>query len=162
MNANNRSYNDFNRKDLFTQHHRRMHTPWTPANKPPSKKANEEFEEGLEEVRLRCWRETRKAPTSSQCIFCPKRFEGATAWDDRMEHVGKHFERNEKEREGRDGGEDVELREWALREGIVLDCGNRGFWLDGYHRKRDMSKAAPTPRARGGRAVEVDADGDDE
>jgi hypothetical protein len=128
----NRSYNDFNRKDLFTQHHRRMHTPWSPANKPLSKKVSDDFEEGLEAVRQRCWQERRQAPKKSKCIFCAHSFVGETAWEERMEHIGKHFERadREKKRLGR-GEEDLDLRDWAVREGIVVDCGEGGFWLDG-------------------------------
>ena len=130
--GNNRTYNDFNRKDLFTQHHRRMHTPWTPASKPPSKKASMDFEEALEEVRQRCWTERRQAPKKSQCIFCDRRFEGDQAWEERMEHIGKHFEKAEREKHDLgQGGEDPELRLWALQEGIVIDCGDKGLWLDG-------------------------------
>jgi hypothetical protein len=129
---NHRSYNDFNRKDLFTQHHRRMHTPWSPANKPLSKKVHDDFEEGLEAVRQRCWQERRQAPKKSTCIFCALGFVGENAWEERMEHIGKHFERadREKKRLGR-GDEDLELRAWALKEGIVIDCGEKGFLLDG-------------------------------
>ena len=49
-----------------------------------------------------------------------------------MEHIGKHFERADREKKGLGGGdEDLELRAWAVREGIVVDCGEGGFWLDG-------------------------------
>lgn len=124
------TYNDFNRKDLFTQHHRRMHTPWSAGQ--PSTKTRVDFEAGLEAVRKRCLRERRKAPARSTCGFCRKVF---GLWEDRMEHVGKHFEG--KEREGEDGPdveeeeEDEDLRDWAVREGIVKNCGEKGFWLAG-------------------------------
>ncbi len=165
-----RTYNDFNRKDLFTQHHRRMHVPWTPANKPPSKQAHDKFEEGLEEVRMRCWHERRKAPRKSQCIFCPVRFEGETAWEERMEHIGKHFETAEREKRDLGAGEeDAELRSWAVHQGIVVDCGDGGCWLDGLQNIRRPGKAVISGMARRGKAVnggdladEEDAAGDDE
>ena len=163
-----RTFNDFNRKDLFTQHHRRMHTPWTPANKPPSKTVNEEFEEGLEEVRLRCWRERRQGPKRSQCIFCHLRFEGESAWEERMEHIGKHFEKAEREKKDLgEGKEDPELRVWALEQGIAVDCGDRGCWLDGMQgsRRTEEELTASTPK-RGkvleAGDVEEDAVGDEE
>ena len=48
-------YNEFNRKDLFTQHVRRMHGP----GKTASKVANDAFEDALEATRQRCWRHQR-------------------------------------------------------------------------------------------------------
>ncbi len=164
-----RTYNDFNRKDLFTQHHRRMHVPWTPANKPPSKQAHDNFEEGLEAVRARCWHERRKAPRKSQCIFCSVRFDGETAWEERMEHIGKHFEKAEREKKDLGAGEeDAELRSWALHQGIIVDCGDGGCWLDGLQGSTRARKAAPSGMTRRGNAVngdaadEEDAAGDDE
>jgi len=41
-----------------------------------------------------------------------------------MEHVGKHFERGETRAET----EDVDLRAWALQEGIITPDGN-GKWI---------------------------------
>ena len=107
-------YNDFNRKDLFTQHLRRMHSPWdpkvpqpmsTPATsntskmvsrnqKPytPSQQEKVSFEASLEPIRQRCWHQSRYPPRRSVCGFCHKSFEGESSWDDRMEHVGRHLE----------------------------------------------------------------------
>lgn len=168
-NGGTRTYNDFNRKDLFTQHHRRMHVPWTPANKPPSKQAHDDFEESLEAVRQRCWHEKRKAPKKSQCIFCHVRFEGETAWEERMEHIGKHFEKAEREKkELGEGREDPELKLWALDQGLIVDCGDRGCWLDGLQGNRRAGKSMPSGMARRGKVVnddvggEEDAAGDDE
>lgn len=48
-----------------------------------------------------------------------------------MEHIGKHYEKEEREKTGLgEEKEDVELREWALEQGIVVDCGDKGLWLD--------------------------------
>lgn len=56
-------------------------------------------------------------------------FEGDSAWDDRMEHVGKHLEKGETEEAEDDG-----LRQWMADEGLlvkksgnwqVVGCGSR-------------------------------------
>jgi hypothetical protein len=118
---------DFIRKDLFTQHHRRMHCPW-PSHSyahPPSAKAKEEFEQSLEEVRRRCWVKVRDPPNESWCGYCGRTFEGPGSWEERMEHVGRHLERGDFP--GFDGGprgideerEDEKLREWLLDEGLL-------------------------------------------
>ncbi|KAL4900732.1 hypothetical protein BDW74DRAFT_161453 [Aspergillus multicolor] len=117
--------NDFNRKDLFIQHQRRMHAPWStnPSNpKPVSRKGSstsqaekDSFDASLEEVVKRCWRQLREPPTLSRCGFCTMEFSGANAWKERMEHVARHFEK-------RDPGperEDLPLRQWAENNGVV-------------------------------------------
>ena len=139
-------YNDFNRKDLFTQHHRRMHVPWAASgSKAPSKKAHEDFESSLESVRQQCWIQRRQPPQHCGCIFCDWKAEGSTAWEERMEHVGKHFEKADRARDDIGfGDEDLELRRWALQEGIVVDKGNKGLLLDNF----SISSSIPVPRAR--------------
>jgi hypothetical protein len=154
----NRTYNDFNRKDLFTQHHRRMHTPWPQSHKPPSKEANEGFEQGLEAVRQRCWRQERQPPKKSDCIFCHVRFEGDSAWEERMEHIGKHFEKSDRDKKAMgEAKEDVELRIWALEQGIIVDCGKRGYWLTGLQDIRGSGKAVSAAMSKQARAMESDA-----
>ncbi|KAJ5900140.1 Sybindin-like family protein [Penicillium taxi] len=113
--------NDFNRKDLFTQHHRRMHVPWMQPGmrRVPTDADYEEFEESLEEVRQRCFHELRQVPQQSSCVFCSRTFSGKSSWDTRMEHVGRHFERDDPENL-REEAEDVALRDWGLREGILV------------------------------------------
>ncbi|KAL2367904.1 hypothetical protein RJ035_000582 [Blastomyces gilchristii] len=112
---NLRSPNDFNRKDLFTQHQRRMHSPWASSNRvSPSKQEQDAFDKSLEKVRKRCWIERRKAPRRSICTFCGREFSGTYCWDDRMEHVGKHYGKRDVET-----CEDVALREWAVQEGVL-------------------------------------------
>lgn len=123
-----RVYNDFNRKDLFTQHHRRMHKPETgPGSGPitPSNAADKDwrvFEDSLEEVRNRCWMEKRKPPQRSTCGFCGRVFEGEGSWNERMEHVGGHFSRDIVE--AKEEREDEDLTNWALEQGIIKDGGN--------------------------------------
>ncbi|KAJ5875093.1 uncharacterized protein N7473_012440 [Penicillium subrubescens] len=118
--------NDFNRKDLFTQHQRRMHAPWLQAGRrrTPTDTEHAAFETGLEEVRRRCWHGLRTLPQQSHCGFCREVFSGEGSWDVRMEHVGRHFERDDRQELGHEE-EDVALREWGLREGIlsIVDGG---------------------------------------
>ncbi|KAL4960886.1 putative C2H2 finger domain protein [Aspergillus stella-maris] len=122
--------NDFNRKDLFIQHQRRMHSPWsqtsnadTGAAPGPGFKTNrdtpkiekEAFEATLESVTKRCWQQLRTPPTLSRCGFCNMEFRGANAWKERMEHVARHLEK-------RDPGperEDEPLRAWAEENGVI-------------------------------------------
>ena len=111
-------HNDFNRKDLFTQHLRRMHAPW--GKKNPTAAQKRDFEDQLEDVRQRCVIEKRNVPSKSGCNFCERFFDGVGSWEDRMEHVGKHFEKGEVE----DREDDV-LQAWALSTGIIRP-GSRG------------------------------------
>lgn len=112
--------NDFNRKDLFTQHQRRMHAPWLQSGqrRTPTDGEHAAFETSLEEVRQRCWHGLRQPPQQSHCGFCREAFVGDGSWDARMEHVGRHFEREDRLSLGEEV-EDLSLREWGLREGIL-------------------------------------------
>lgn len=114
--------NDFNRKDLFTQHQRRMHAPWLRSNRRRTATEAEStaFEESLDEVRQRCWHQLRHPPHQSHCGFCRELFVGSGSWDARMEHVGRHFEREDRLGEEL---EDLSLREWGLREGVLTLVG---------------------------------------
>lgn len=120
-------YNDFNRKDLFTQHHRRMHRP----ESGPGSNANAEtnssdwraFEDSLEEVRARCWQERRKPPARSTCGFCGKVFDGDNSWNERMEHVGGHYSRDLPEA-AKEEREDEDITHWAVAEGILKEGPN--------------------------------------
>lgn len=123
--------NDFNRKDLFTQHLRRMHPPWlqdgrTTQPRSPLNKEREAFERSLDDIRERCWHQQRKPPVRSQCGFCGQNFRGEYSWDERMEHVGRHHERDEQPAVEM---EDVGLREWAIREGIIRPVEGKGWIL---------------------------------
>ncbi|KAI2479076.1 hypothetical protein Ptr902_09287 [Pyrenophora tritici-repentis] len=88
-------YNDFNRKDLFTQHLRRMHA--APKDKTSSNHPEKYpvTEDNLVEIQTRCHLPLRCAPQCSKCLFCDKTFQGATSWDERMEHVGHHLEKDQ-------------------------------------------------------------------
>ncbi|PWY89090.1 hypothetical protein BO70DRAFT_359410 [Aspergillus heteromorphus CBS 117.55] len=116
--------NDFNRKDLFTQHQRRMHAPWVARNRkhPETDQERDEFEQSLEAVRERCWHEQRKPPSQSCCGFCGQHFSGARSWNERMEHVGRHYEKGDLQYEA----EDLLLRQWAMEEELIQRVG--GEW----------------------------------
>lgn len=49
-------------------------------------------------------------------------FEGEGAWDDRMEHVGKHLEKGDTGEVEDDG-----LRQWMAEEGLLVQ--KNGQWL---------------------------------
>lgn len=119
----NRVANDFNRKDLFTQHQRRMHAPWMRDKRDPTETEKNDFEQSLDDVRARCWHEQRKPPLRSRCGFCGRSFVGPQSWDERMEHVGRHFEKDQQQLGPE--AEDVELRKWAVDEGLVRLAGGR-------------------------------------
>ena len=124
-------FNDFNRKDLFTQHLRRMHSP------PPSSSAAEkaEFNTSLENVTRNCFMAIRNSPPRSVCGFCNTNathevaFEGQGAWEARMEHVGRHLESGH----GRGGKwvEDQGLKDWLVSEGLIEGNDKNGWWLVG-------------------------------
>jgi hypothetical protein len=113
----NTIYNDFNRKDLFTQHLRRMHMP-DPSRSPPStdkfksksssmstfkestRKENEKEKEKDKAVPLppdllalhtSAYFQIRQPPTSATCHVCHAGFEGDSAWERRIECLGSHF-----------------------------------------------------------------------
>ncbi|KAL4980959.1 hypothetical protein BDW66DRAFT_123590 [Aspergillus desertorum] len=131
--------NDFNRKDLFIQHQRRMHSPWSTNSSTPksarktssaSQSEKDNFEASLDTVVKRCWRQLREPPTLSHCGFCDMEFRGVNAWKERMEHVARHYEK-------RDSGpekEDLPLRNWAEENGIVR-CVDGEWRLFGLCRK---------------------------
>lgn len=121
-------YNDFNRKDLFTQHHRRMHKPdsipnTNSANPDPNSSDWRAFEDSLEEVRARCWQEKRKPPQRATCGFCGRVFEGEGSWNERMEHVGSHYARDLPEA-SKEEREDEDLTNWSIAQGIIKEAPN--------------------------------------
>ncbi|KAJ8123492.1 hypothetical protein ONZ43_g575 [Nemania bipapillata] len=125
----------FNRKDLYTQHLRRMHVPAHLKNKVKSKTHVPEWEEQQrirqdEAIRTRC-----HLPTHMRCpaANCTVVFQGTNAWDDRMEHVAKHLEKVAAGTEPPlpfGGNEDSTLVDWATSPEIgILRKGERGKWM---------------------------------
>jgi hypothetical protein len=113
-------HNDFNRKDLFTQHMRRMHAPAASC----SAGERHAFNAGLEAASRRCLMDIRRPPPRSVCGYCPAgppghetAFEGPGSWESRMEHVGRHLESGHGV--SKRWREDVGLRAWMVEEGLV-------------------------------------------
>lgn len=168
-------HNEFNRKDLFTQHVRRMHGPGQSrsSHKNMTSAETNEFEVQIEAIRQRCWVQLRNPPPRSFCGFCRFEheqqqkqqhdhiingldiqsglggmvdmvFEGDGAWDDRMEHVGKHLEKGETGEAEDDG-----LRQWMVDEGLLLK--NNGKWqVVGCGSRRSNLKANNNLGSRSG------------
>ncbi|CAK7228252.1 hypothetical protein SCUCBS95973_006816 [Sporothrix curviconia] len=136
----------FNRKDLFTQHLRRMHTPAhvkklmkqaKNANKPPNHPAILEWENKMKELQQAGIKPRCRLPDFMSCPSpgCGVDFHGSNAWDDRMEHVARHLEGAAAGREtlvtfGRKS--DPTLTDWATRPevGIAKRIGPNAWCLD--------------------------------
>ncbi|KAL8745447.1 MAG: hypothetical protein Q9190_002408 [Brigantiaea leucoxantha] len=176
------SHNDFNRKDLFTQHLRRMHGPGSSA----SKTEQERFGRELEDIKRRCWKPLRETPRKTVCGFCASAsassasasasasssssgglkkkeyvFEGSGSWDDRMEHVGRHLEKGDD-----DEVEDVGLREWMVAEGLLEHVVGGGWRVYGSGAGRRRGRGCGSGSISGKQEEEdigeEDAMGDDE
>lgn len=124
----------FNRKDLYTQHVRRMHKPAhiskhasssssssskKSTNTPPSP-ATAAWDEQIKRYQTQATRPRCQLPTYMECPAsgCGQHFEGDNAWDHRMEHVAQHLERAASGEEApiSFGGEgDETLMGWATR-----------------------------------------------
>jgi hypothetical protein len=121
--------NEFNRKDLFTQHLRRMHAPF--AIKKSIAKGDSriqvEWEAHVKEMQQSCLVIRRQPPMKSACpkAECQTVFEGVGSWDEWTEHVGRHMERDEAQRMG----VDPLLADWALDENIIEQREDGGYKL---------------------------------
>lgn len=133
-------HNDFNRKDLFTQHLRRMHA--APANQ--SHRSQKEYpvnEENIGDHQKRCFQALREAPARSSCLYCHETFTGRSSWENRMEHIGRHLEKDRKVGSGighvATWNIDKELEQWLLNEGIIV-FDKVGNWRFGDGRPRRL------------------------
>jgi hypothetical protein len=111
--------NEFNRKDLFTQHLRRMHAPFAikKAIAKGDSKLQGDWEIHVKEMQASCLVTRRQPPYRSACPKpdCQSAFEGPGSWDEWTEHVGRHMEKGEAQRLG----VDPLLTQWALDEAII-------------------------------------------
>jgi len=134
--------NDFNRKDLFIQHLRRMHhrtsEVLTVSNGKTSKSrslCNDDADPAVHEAEQRCHIRLRRPPIHSCCLFCPAEFNGHGSWEERMEHIGRHLEQDKKE--GREAPPTTEWRydetvqSWLELEGLIIRSGNDWHIADG-------------------------------
>ncbi|ATY61575.1 Zinc C2H2 [Cordyceps militaris] len=123
--------NEFNRKDLFTQHLRRMHAPFEVkralAKGDNGQQAPSEWESYVREMQQTCLIQRKHPPQRSSCPKpgCVNTFEGPTAWDEWTEHVGRHMEKGE----GDNLGVDDLLLRYALDEGIIERVGDNAYKL---------------------------------
>lgn len=124
----------FNRKDLFGQHLKRMHGPnISQTTKSPSR-LKDWLGREIPEIQERCRKVRRSPPEWSKCGYCSQEFRGEGSWDLRMEHVGKHYEKdNYKEIDPTAWVMDEGLVEWAIGVGIVerMRCGNHKLICSG-------------------------------
>lgn len=129
--------NDFNRKDLFVQHVRRMHpiaAPVTQARSRRKRSARAQtlalarepgVQAALNEAAERCAVGEGAPPRGCACLFCEERFEGEGCLGEYMEHVGRHMDERKKlgmeavalaEWRG-----DGEMERWLLDQGLVVE-----------------------------------------
>ncbi|OAA50233.1 Zinc finger, C2H2-like protein [Cordyceps fumosorosea ARSEF 2679] len=118
--------NDFNRKDLFTQHLRRMHAPLEVKRalaQDDSGRHQSEWESYVRDMQTTCLIQRRHPPQRSSCPKpgCGNTFEGSSAWDEWTEHVGRHMETGE----GDNIGVDNLLLRYALEEGVIERVGDK-------------------------------------
>ncbi|KAL2071755.1 hypothetical protein VTL71DRAFT_12990 [Oculimacula yallundae] len=152
---------EFNRKDLFTQHLRRMHVP----SHVKRKKASQDtaWEETIKNLQETCLYTKREAPTRLNCPVhgCKVHFDGAGCLNDRMEHVGKHLEEQAQGKLVLRQGDDDLLVDWACNEGIVEQKAGGGFRLvvgSGGNGRRAVKAERRGVEADG----EEDAEGEDD
>ncbi len=124
--------NEFNRKDLFTQHLRRMHAPFA-IKKSIAKgdsKLHSDWELHVRELQQTCLVTRRQPPQRSACpkSDCQNVFEGPGSWDEWTEHVGRHMEKGEAQRLG----VDRLLAKYALDEGIIERKDDGEYRLCGW------------------------------
>lgn len=117
----------FNRKDLYTQHVRRMHVPEHFKDSVNSKSPDPAWEARLREMQMGA-RQTRcPLPEYMQCPAenCHAEFKGTSAWDDRMEHVARHLDKPHEPRVVFGGTQDDTLTNWAAspKVNIVRQVG---------------------------------------
>lgn len=164
----------FNRKDLFTQHLKRMHAPPEVKDHLPPKRtsgtsANSRttpaavsailtgWEARVRALQETCIRDRCHLPTLMRCPVprCPAEpFRGRDAWNQYMEHLAKHMDRAAQGGEGRvvfGGPGDDTLVEWAAREDVAIivpknDAGDQ----DG---EGEWVLKAPLKRGPGGNVV---------
>lgn len=114
----------FNRKDLYTQHVRRMHVPDMYKDFVARKEHHPDWDRMLRCMQDNAERKRCELPTYMECPApdCIAEFRGANAWDDRMEHVARHLDaRSPGEPHVVFGGDDDKtLTDWAKRPDVNI------------------------------------------
>lgn len=125
---------EFDRRDLFVQHVRRVHSRYLEEYR---KKRRLELKEGLNEFITSCLRVNRRAPAKLACpvIGCAYATWGRICFYEYMEHIGKHLEESPVNIvQGSieiDHSSNEPLVDWALRERIIGGFSGRYYIHDG-------------------------------
>lgn len=126
-------YHDFDRKDLFTQHLKRMHAP-APSASTAEKTA---FNDAIDNVQRRCYVRLRELPANTICPFCSEQ-PTFKKWEDRIEHVGKHLEKGDVDLAAE--VEDITLRDWMVSQGFLAHEGGEWRLKDVAKKKKRLGK----------------------
>lgn len=151
----------FNRKDLYTQHLRRMHVPPNVKKQVKQKKPVPEWEDNVRSYQDQALRTRCHLPNRMDCPApgCKVEFEGASAWDERMEHVAKHLDKAGLGLElpiSFGGDHDTTLIEWATRPEVsIIRRDDKGRWE--LH-----NPLRPTGHPRKGMTADEDEDAEGE
>ena len=143
----------FNRKDLFTQHLRRMHAP----NHKRRDKQKSKWEDKIKDLQKDCLQVNRQGPKALNCpvVECRCLFSGPKCWDDCMEHVAKHLEKVA-ETSGAASvryENDELLIKWAQSEGIINFVDGEyklipiSTWLEGLDQNAEATCQEPCASA---------------
>lgn len=138
----------FNRKDLYTQHLRRMHVPPAVKKQVKAKKTVPEWEERVRICQEEAHKQRCELPDFMACPApgCKFTANGTNAWDERMEHAAKHLERaaNGQEAPAAFGGEsDQTLMAWVQRPDVaVVKHDGRGWALDNPLKPQKVGSAS--------------------
>lgn len=154
----------FNRKDLYTQHVRRMHVPPALKKQIKQKKTVQEWEERIQTLQSEAHKLRCDLPNYMVCPApqCGAQFNGANAWDERMEHVAKHLDKAAAGLEEPivfGGPGDQTLTLWAARPDVAVvvpSATPSGYAMNNPLRPDKVSRAWVRPVA------EPDYDGDED
>ncbi|KAK7923201.1 hypothetical protein PG985_007272 [Apiospora marii] len=154
----------FNRKDLYTQHVRRMHVPLNIKKQLKQKNTVPEWEDCVQGYQKEAHKPRCSLPEHMTCPApgCSHVFKGAGAWDEHMEHLAKHLEKAATGIEQRvvfDGENHPTLVAWASRPdvAIIVPSGNGGWVLNNPLKPEKNAKA---PRVRHYEDEDEDAEGE--
>ncbi|KAJ9156340.1 Hydrogen peroxide stress regulator 1 [Pleurostoma richardsiae] len=173
----------FNRKDLYTQHLRRMHTPphikkatrhgkkgaAPPAAAAAAAASTPEWDEHIRALQQSALRERCRLPPHMACpaAGCAQQFNGPDAWDLRMEHVARHLERAAAGAEPAvvfGGGGDPTLMAWATRGdvAVVRMAAGGGAWEMNNPLRRETGRGEIAVAVGGGKAAKGKEDEDED
>ncbi|CAJ2502869.1 Uu.00g102630.m01.CDS01 [Anthostomella pinea] len=159
----------FNRKDLYTQHLRRMHIPSSFKKQVKQKKSIPGWDEQVRAHQEEACKTRCQLPGHMRCpaINCSIRFDGPNAWDDRMEHVAKHLEKASTGAEPplKFGGDnDHTLMNWAASPDVaIISQDDKGMWVlrNPLKPNSQLPRRAPVQGSDEDEDDNVDAEGEE-